>query len=105
MQILTTLSTKLIRTYFRDGRVAEVSFSITGPHEKYQELVDGICAGIGSVASFCLKSGLPLSEIVDLWEGREFRPAGRVEGPGALYAKSVLDYAAQFLRVNHLAED
>ena len=89
---------RFTRKYFSDGRVAGISFSIAVPHERYQGLATGICHGIGDVVSFCLKSGLPPAEIVGLWEGRRFRPAGKVEGPGAPYTKSVLDYAAQFLR-------
>ncbi len=86
------------KSYFSDGKVAGIKFSISHPHEDYYEFANGICAAIGDVASFCLKCGIPLEEITEIFRGRKFRPHGKVDGCDNFYVTSVMDYVAKVLK-------
>ena len=84
---------------FADGSLAEISIGLPKEAAPVRALAD--C--LSHVVSLALQHGVPLGEIVDVFAGTKFGPAGTVDGdPQTTVASSPLDYLARSLAAAYL---
>ncbi|OHD24303.1 MAG: hypothetical protein A2Y38_11320 [Spirochaetes bacterium GWB1_59_5] len=81
---------------FDDGKPGEIFVRIGKVGSTTRQLVDGWAI----MVSLALQYGVPLSVILDKFEGMAFEPSGYTEDMGKV--KSIFDYLARWMRKKYL---
>ena len=75
----------------RDPAMIQMSAS------KQPPVVNGLLSVLSDTATLALQYGVPLEEMIRRWKGKSFEPSGLTRRPQISYARSVVDYVAQYL--------
>jgi ribonucleoside-diphosphate reductase alpha chain len=87
--------------FFADGRVGEIWLRLAKPGSTVAGLLDAVAKSW----SYLIQFGMPLSDLVRIFEGTRFSPAGITSNPDIVFATSILDYVAKFLKTNYLSQE
>lgn len=81
---------------FYEGRdPAMISLSAS----KEAPVVNGLLSVLSETTTLALQYGVPLEEIITRWKRKGFEPSGRTSHPQIPSARSIVDYAAQYLEL------